>query len=34
MCLWVSYKKKYEKNICILKATEERSRIQIQIRIH
>jgi hypothetical protein len=34
MCLWVSYKKIYEKNLLgILKVTEERSRIRIRIWI-
>jgi hypothetical protein len=35
MCLRVSYKKKYEENkkFCILKITEERSRIRSWIRI-
>jgi len=34
LCLWVSYKKKYEKNIfcCILKINEESSRIRSWIR--
>jgi hypothetical protein len=35
MCLRVSYQKKYEeKKICVLKVTEERSRIRSWIRIH